>query len=664
MRKIQFTAFQTLLLALIFFGLLALVLQLSNSRALQLLCVFLVLIAMVALNYYQGLDRELTREQLSETKVRQEPVVDKKQADDLVSLLDKMPVGVIHFEPNTGHIVWYNPYAELVFSTEDGFFNSDLVKQVLAEQNDGNKNHRLFIDDRKYTSYLDDSSGMFYFFDAAIETTDSLSNLDMKPVIGVISVDNYDDALDGRSDLDVTSLNSIIVSAISEFTKRYHIFYRRIDTDRFYFFTNYAVLRKLIEQKFPVLEEFKRITQENHLPLTLSMGIAYGESHFDNIGQVALQNLNFALVRGGDQAIVKEDVEFAEAQYFGGGSASTIKRSRTRTRAMMTAISDKIRSSDRVFVVGHRNIDMDALGASVGMQLFASNVIDNAYVVYDDSQMSPDIVRAMLRLREDEKTQMLTLGQASLEITPNSLLIMVDHSKISLTLSKDFYQQFSEVVVIDHHRRDEDFPENAAISFIESGASSASELVTELLQFQNGSNSLSRMQASILMAGIMLDTKNFTSSVTSRTFDVASYLRSKGSDSTIIQRILAVDYEEYRQVNELILAGNKILPDVVVATGAQDTIYTNVLASKAADTILAMNGISAAFVVVRLPDHRVAVSARSQGDINVQRIMERMGGGGHFNLAACQVTDKTVVEVSNELIALIKENLTTEEGSN
>ncbi|KXT76090.1 Phosphoesterase, DHH family protein [Streptococcus sp. DD12] len=619
---------------------------------------------MVALNYYQGMDRELTKEQLSETKEMRQPVVDKKQADDLVSLLDKMPVGVIHFEPSTGHIVWYNPYAELVFSNEDGFFNAELVKQVLAEQNDGNKNHRLFIDDRKYTSYLDDASGMFYFFDAAVETTDSLSNLDMKPVIGVISIDNYDDALDGRSDLDVTSLNSIIVSAISNFTKRYHIFYRRIDTDRFYFFTNYAVLKKLIEQKFPVLEEFKRITQENQLPLTLSMGISYGESHFDNIGQVALQNLNFALVRGGDQAIVKEDVEFAEAQYFGGGSASTIKRSRTRTRAMMTAISDKIRSSDRVFVVGHRNIDMDALGASVGMQLFASNVIDNAYVVYDDSQMNPDIVRAMLRLREDGKTQMLTLGQASLEITPNSLLIMVDHSKISLTLSKEFYQRFSEVVVIDHHRRDEDFPDNAAISFIESGASSASELVTELLQFQNGSNSLSRMQASILMAGMMLDTKNFTSSVTSRTFDVASYLRSKGSDSTIIQRILAVDYEEYRQVNELILAGKKVLPDVVVAAGAQGVVYSNVLASKAADTILAMNGISATFVVVCLPDGRVAVSARSQGDINVQRIMERMGGGGHFNLAACQVTGKTVAEVSTELIALIKENLITEEGNN
>ena len=219
-----------------------------------------------------------------------------------------------------------------------------------------------------------------------------------------------------------------------------------------------------------------------------------------------------------------------------------MKRTRTRTRAMMTAISDKIKSVDQVFVVGHRNLDMDALGSSLGMQLFASNIIDQAYVVYDDQQMASDIQRAIKKLSLEGADYLLTLSEAMNRVTSRSLLIMVDHSKLALTLSKEFFDRFSQTIVVDHHRRDEDFPENAVIAYIESGASSASELVTELIQFQNSKkNRLNKIQASILMAGIMLDTKKFTSRVTSRTFDVASYLRNRGSDSVVIQDISATN---------------------------------------------------------------------------------------------------------------------------
>ena len=327
-----------------------------------------------------------------------------------------------------------------------------------------------------------------------------------------------------------------------------------------------------------------------------------------------------------------------------------MKRTRTRTRAMMTAISDKIRSVDQIFVVGHKNLDMDALGSAVGMQLFASNLIDKTYVVYDQYQMAADIERAVNKLQEEGQTNMVTVAEAMTMVTGNSLLIMVDHSKLSLTLSKDFYKQFYQTIVIDHHRRDDDFPENAVITYIESGASSASELVTELLQFQNSKkNRLSKMQASVLMAGMMLDTKNFTSRVTSRTFDVASYLRTRGSDSVTIQDISATDFDEYRAVNELILRGNKILPNVIVASGPEDKSYQTVAISKAADTMLAMSGIEATFVVSKNTQGYVSISARSRSKINVQRIMENMGGGGHFNLAAAQIKDLTVAEVTRKL---------------
>ena len=211
-------------------------------------------------------------------------------------------------------------------------------------------------------------------------------------------------------------------------------------------------------------------TKEKKLPLTLSMGFAFGDGDHAAIGKTALENLNLALVRGGDQAVVRENRENKNPIYFGGGSVSAVKRTRTRTRAMMTAISDKIRSADQVFIVGHRNLDLDALGASIGMQKFAESLTEQSYAVYDPEQMSADIQRVISSLQEDERTKLLTLDEAMPRVTRQSLLIMVDHSKISLTLSEAFYQEFDQTIVIDHHRRDENFPENAVITYIESGA--------------------------------------------------------------------------------------------------------------------------------------------------------------------------------------------------
>lgn len=242
-------------------------------------------------------------------------------------------------------------------------------------------------------------------------------------------------------------------------------------------------------------------------------------------------------------------------------------------------------------------------------------------------------------------------------VTPQSLLVMVDHSKTSLTLSQDFYNLFTDVIIVDHHRRDDDFPENAVLTFIESGASSAAELVTELIQFQNDKKRLSKIQASILMAGIMLDTKNFSTRVTSRTFDVASYLRNKGSDSVEIQQIAATDFDEYKKINEIILRGERILDSVIVATGVDGSSYTNVIASKAADTMLSMAGTEASFAVVKTRQNKIVVSARSRSKINVQRIMEKLGGGGHFNQAACQIEGEDFNQVKTMLIETIETTL-------
>ena len=482
-----------------------------------------------------------------------------------------------------------------------------------------------------------------------------------RPVIGIISVDNYDDLEDVISDSDISHINTFIANFVEEFTAQYHMFYRRVGMDRFYLFTDYTVLEQLMESKFSVIDQFREDAQKRELPITLSMGFSYGDGGHDQIGKIALLNLNLAEVRGGDQAVVKENDEQKNPIFFGGGNASAVKRTRTRTRAMMTAISDKIKSVDQVFIVGHKNLDMDALGASVGMQFFSSNILKPSYVVYDPSAMASDISRAITKLEDEQVTKLLTVEDAMRMITDRSLLIMVDHSKTALTLSKDFYKEFQQIIVIDHHRRDDDFPENVLITYIESGASSASELVSELIQFQKSKkNRLTKIQASVLMAGIMLDTKNFSARVTSRTFDVASYLRSRGSDSVAIQEISAIQFDEYREVNELILTGEKVFPHIIVACAHSTKPYDSVTISKAADSMLAMSEIEASFVIAHNQNGTISISARSRSKINVQRIMEQLGGGGHFNSAASQIEGQDLACVRQQLIEIIGNEVTIE----
>lgn len=641
MKKFRLAPVHFIMTGILCFGLVAIAVALFRSQLPLLIFLFIEVLFWVGLSIYQYRAYEMD-------DLEQIQYVNDQAEAGLASLLDKMPVGVVKLDL-AGNIEWFNPYAELIFTKEDGEFDNEVIQKILKTPfEDGGK--LATVADKRYAVYLDKSSQVYYFFDASNEYNATVELATTRPVIGVISVDNYDDLEDSVSDSDISNVNSFIANFVAEFSKRYQIFYRRSAADRFYLFTDYTVLNRLMAEKFAVIEAFKKEAQEKGLPLTLSMGFSYGDAQHDEIGRVALLNLNMAEVRGGDQVVVKENDETKNPIYFGGGSASSIKRTRTRTRAMMTALSDKMKSADQVFVVGHKNLDMDALGAAVGMQLFAQNVMGKSFAVYNPDEMAADIARAVDRLSQEDSTKLLTVADAMPLVTKRSLLVMVDHSKTALTLSKDFMELFDQTIVIDHHRRDEDFPSNVVITYIESGASSASELVTELIQFQNSKQTrLSKMQASVLMAGIMLDTKNFTSRVTSRTFDVASYLRTRGSDSVAIQEISATDFDQYREVNELILTGERLLPNVIVAVAGTDKPYSTVVISKAADTMLAMSGIEATFVVAYNTAGSISISARSRSKVNVQRIMEEMGGGGHFNLAAAQIKDQDLIQVSQAL---------------
>ena len=654
MKKNNLTPISVVLLGIATFGTLTMLIIFSQNNVVTISALFLFVLLYLLLFIWQ-------KKQYEKSEIEQIQYVNHQAEDSLNTLLDQMPVGVLKLDLSSGEVEWFNPYAELILTTEEGEIDVDLI-QTIIKASVGNPGSYATLGETRYAVHLDKVSGVLYFFDVSGEYEATVELVTSRPVIGVISVDNYDDLEDATSESDISHINSFVANFVSEFAGQYAMFSRRVGMDRFYLFTDYTVLEGLMNDKFSVIDAFREEAKQRQLPLTLSMGFSYGDGNHDEIGKVALRNLNLAEVRGGDQVVVKENDETKNPVYFGGGSAASVKRTRTRTRAMMTAISDKIRSVDQVFVVGHKNLDMDALGSAVGMQLFASNITENSYAVYDADQMSPDIERAVKFLEKEGVTKLLPLANAMKLVTNRSLLILVDHSKTALTLSKDFYELFTQTIVIDHHRRDQDFPENAVITYIESGASSASELVTELIQFQNSKkNRLSRMQASVLMAGMMLDTKNFTSRVTSRTFDVASYLRTRGSDSIAIQEIAATDFEEYREVNELILQGRKLGADVLIAQAKDSTTYDTVVISKAADAMLAMSGIEASFVLAKNTQGFISISARSRSKINVQRIMEELGGGGHFNLAAAQIKDMSLSEVGEKLTQLILDELKEKE---
>ncbi|MBF0778306.1 DHH family phosphoesterase [Streptococcus cuniculi] len=653
MKKFRFSTIHFVMIGVILFGLLALIQGLYPTSTITYLSIFLALFLLVLLFIFQKHSYEVS-------EVEQIEYLNAQADNGLMRLLAHMPVGVIKIRLDDNQVEWFNPYAELLFVKEDGEFDQRKLREIIDAGLDEDRTY-VTVADKRYAVYVDFEQGIFYFFDASTEYYATSNLIGSRPAIGIISIDNYDELEDIYSDSQISQINSFLAQFVSDFANENGIYYRRGTMDRFYFFTDYAVLEKLIEDKFSVINRFRDEAKQLDLALTLSMGIAYGANNHQQIGQIALQNLNMAEVRGGDQVVVKENDESKQPLFFGGGSASSVKRTRTRTRAMMTAVSDKLKTVDAVFVVGHRNLDMDALGSAVGMQYFAQNIMNNAYTVYDDQDMGADIQRAIEKLTQENCSNLMTVEEAKKQVTAQSLLIMVDHSKIGLTLSKEFYELFSQVVVVDHHRRDADFPDNAVLTYIESGASSASELVTELIQFQNDKHhKLNRLQSSLLMAGIMLDTKNFTARVTSRTFDVASYLRNRGSDSSEIQQIAATDFNEYRQINELILRGQKLTDYIVLVCGAQETVYDNVVPSKAADTILEMAGIEAVFVITKNVNDYIAISARSRSKVNVQRIMEEMGGGGHFNLAAAQIHDQSLEQVQEKLHQVIQEELKEE----
>ena len=574
--------------------------------------------------------------------------------NSLNATLDTMPIGVLRYSEFDYTPEWFNPYVDIIFSNDEDKLEADKIKEIVQDIDDQGMQY-LSVGQKKYAIKVDHKKKLLYFIDATSEVVAKTITRESRPVIGIISVDNYDDTTDLISDSSRTIINNFIATKIDAFSNKYNVYISRYNASRYYIYTNYLTLKQIMDDKFKFVNVFREEATEKNFSLTLSIGMSYGLENFSKIGKTALDNLELALVRGGDQVVIKENINTAKPIYFGGNSASHTQKSRTRARAIATALRTIVLESENVFVMGHKYPDMDALGAAVATKIFANMNDKEAFIVYDEKQLLPDVERAIAKLNEskDGFADIIRMDTAYELKKSNSLLIMVDHSKTSQTMDYDFYKSFDKVVVIDHHRRDDDFPKNALLTYIESGASSASELVVEVLQYQNDQKQkMSKVEASIALAGISVDTQKFSKGTTARTFEAASFLRSQGADNNLIKKFLATEFDKYKKINEIVLNA-EFHDNIAIGIGLYRKMYDNVTIAKAADTLLNMVGIDASFTIVNHENGYVAISARSSGDFNVQRIMEKFGGGGHFNNAAAQIYEKTPTEVRDDLLKLL-----------
>ncbi|MBO7747077.1 DHH family phosphoesterase [Paenibacillus sp. MWE-103] len=478
-----------------------------------------------------------------------------------------------------------------------------------------------------------------------------------KLAIGIVLMDNLEEVTQGMDDQQRSALMSRATAEITEWANKFHVYLKRLTSDRYLVITDQRTLKQLELSRFVLLDEVREIIAENKIPMTLSIGFAAGAESIVELGQWAQTSLDYALGRGGDQAAVKVG---QRQSFYGGKSNAVEKRTRVRARVVAHALRDLMRDSDRVVIMGHKMPDMDSLGAAIGVLKAALLFNKEAYIVLEG--VNPAIQRMTEMLREDERIakRFITPDQALGIVDGKTLAVVVDTHKASMVKEPRLLTLTDKIVVVDHHRRGEEFISNAILVYMEPYASSTCELVTELLQYIHDRVLLDVKEATALLAGITVDTKSFSLRTGSRTFEAASFLRRNGADSSLVQRMLKEDLAEYLKKAEMIRQAEIVYDHIAIAATEQGRKYSQLLIAQTADTLLNMTDVLASFVIGERPDGLIGISARSLGHMNVQVVMERMGGGGHLTNAAAQL-EGTVAEVAQRLKQVLQE-IEQEEG--
>ncbi|WP_100332966.1 DHH family phosphoesterase [Bacillus alkalisoli] len=553
--------------------------------------------------------------------------------------LMEMPIGIMLYNDDF-QIEWANPFLASCFHEETLVGRSiyEVGEELIPFLKQGESETEIIsFYDRKYKVVSKRSERLLYFFDVTEQAQIEKLYEAERTVVGVIFLDNYDEVTQGLDDQTKSTINSQVTSIVNKWATDNGVFLKRTSTERFVAVLNESILVQLEKNKFSILDEVREQTAKHSMPLTLSVGIGTGLSSLPELGQQAQSSLDLALGRGGDQVAIKQTN--GKVRFYGGKTNPMEKRTRVRARVISHALKELINDSDKVIVMGHRFPDMDAIGASIGIAKVAELNQKEAFIVLNNQEVDTSIKRLLDEVKVNDKLweRFISPDDAYEISTSETLLVIVDTHKPSLVIDEKLLNKFDKIVVIDHHRRGEDFIEDPLLVYMEPYASSTAELVTELIQYQPKRLKITMLEATALLAGIIVDTKSFTVRTGSRTFDAASYLRSQGADTILVQKFLKEDLDNFVKRAKLIESAYLYKDGVVIALGNKNEIFDQVMIAQAADTLLAMSDIHTSFVIANRTEDQVGISARSLGDVNVQLLMERLEGGGHLTNAATQL---------------------------
>ncbi|WP_050613505.1 DHH family phosphoesterase [Bacillus testis] len=557
----------------------------------------------------------------------------------------EMPIGIILInEENT--IEWANPFMASCFHEDTLVGRSlyEVAEPLIALVKQEVEDETVTLYERKFRVVQKPEERLLYLFDVTERVQIEQLYENERTVISIIFLDNYDELTQAMDDQRRSSLNSLVTSQLDKWAKDNGVFMKRISSDRFIGVLNEDILQQLEKDKFSILDQIREVTAKQHVPLTLSIGVGCGAPSLPELGTLAQSSLDLALGRGGDQVAIK--LSNGKAKFYGGKTNPMEKRTRVRARVISHALKDIVLDSDKVIIMGHRYPDMDAIGSAIGISEVANMNDKESYIVVNFEELDTGVKRLMNELKKEPSlySRFISPEDAHELITDETLLVIVDTHKPSMVIDEKLVRAIDKIVVIDHHRRGEEFINRALLVYMEPYASSTAELVTELIEYQEKGSKIDALEATCLLAGIIVDTKSFTLRTGSRTFDAASYLRSNGADTVLVQRFLKEDLSTYIKRAQLIESVYFYRDGIAIATGQPDEVNEQVLIAQAADTLLTMDGVGASFVVSKRAENTVSISARSLGDVNVQIIMESLHGGGHLTNAATQIEDSTVDE--------------------
>ncbi|YCI77121.1 DHH family phosphoesterase [Bacillus sp. R1-10] len=549
----------------------------------------------------------------------------------------EMPIGIMLFNEDY-YIEWTNPFLASCFSEDSlaGRSLYDVADSIVPLIKQEIETETLTLHDRKFKVVHKRDERLLYFFDVTEQVEIEKLYEDERTAIAIILLDNYDDLTQGMDDQRKSSINSLVTSLLDKWARDNGVFFKRVSSERFIAVFNEHILQQLEKGKFSILDEIRETTAKQNVPLTLSIGVGSAVSSLPELGTLAQSSLDLALGRGGDQVAIKQ--ANGKVKFYGGKTNPMEKRTRVRARVISHALKDIVLDSDKVIVMGHKNPDMDAIGSAIGILKVAQMNEREGYIVINTQQLDSSVLRLMEEIKNKEElyARFITPDDALEMITDETLLVVVDTHKPSMVIEERLLNRIDKVVVIDHHRRGEEFIKNSLLVYMEPYASSTAELVTELLEYQPKRSKIDMLESTALLAGIIVDTKSFTLRTGSRTFDAASYLRAHGADTVLVQKFLKEDVDTYIKRSKLIEEVTFYKKGIAIAAAKTDQVHNQVLIAQAADTLLTMDGVVASFVMAKRSDDTVGISARSLGDINVQVIMEMLNGGGHLTNAATQ----------------------------